>query len=158
MYQRILNSFKDDQLALDQPLDWSEKIAELDSKFKKEEQKKLDKQVRKDLNEWDDLFNGGPGLRTNAKGLKTLSDKTTKIMKDSILKSMKKLTSVNAQREQQLMIREQFNTELQSSIKKRKTLEFLCSSIFKKNHDLYLQHETMLDEERKLRADLADDF
>ena len=55
--------------------------------------------MRKDLNEWDDLFNGGPGLRTNAKGLKTLSDKITKIMKDSTLKSMKKLTSVNAQRE-----------------------------------------------------------
>ena len=58
------------------------------------------------MNEWDDLYNGGPGLRTNAKGLKTLSDKITKIMKDSTLKSMKKLTSVNAQREQQLMIRE----------------------------------------------------
>lgn len=106
MYQRILDSFKDDQLALDQPLDWSEKIAELESKFKKEEQKKLDKQIRKDFNEWDDLFNGGPGLRTNAKGLKTLSDKFTKIIKDSALKSMKKLTSVNTQREQQLSIRE----------------------------------------------------
>ena len=52
-------------MALDQPLDWSEKIAELESKFKKEEQKKLDKQLRKDMNEWDDLYNGGPGLRTN---------------------------------------------------------------------------------------------
>lgn len=47
------------------------------------------------MNEWDDLFNGGPGLRTNEKGLKTLSDKFTKIMKDSALKSIKKLTSVN---------------------------------------------------------------
>lgn len=99
MYERILNSFKEDQIALDQPFDWSEKIAELESKFKKEEQKKLDKQVRKDLNEWDDLYNGGPGLRTNEKGLKTLSDKINKILKDSTLKSMKKLTSVNAQRE-----------------------------------------------------------
>ena len=94
-----MNSFKEDQIALDQPCDWSEKIHELESKFKKEEQKKLDKQVRKDFNEWDDLFNGGPGLRTNAKGLKTLSDKITKIMKDSTAKSMKKLTTVKGQRE-----------------------------------------------------------
>ena len=56
MYHRILNSFKEDQIALDQPCDWTDKIQELESKFKKEEQKKLDKQVRKDFNEWDDLF------------------------------------------------------------------------------------------------------
>ena len=64
-----------------------------------EEKKKLDKQVRKDFNEWDDLYNGGPGLRTNAKGLKTLSDKITKMMKDSTQKSMKKLMMVNGARE-----------------------------------------------------------
>ena len=34
----------------------------------------------------------------------------------------------------------------------------LCSSIFKKNHDLYLKHEEMLDEERQKRTDLAEDF
>ena len=62
----------------------------MDSKFKKEEQKKVEKQVRKDVNEWDDLFNGGPGLRTTAKGLKTLADKIIKIMKDSVAKAIKK--------------------------------------------------------------------
>ena len=46
--------------------------------------------MRKDVNEWDDLFNGGPGLRTNAKGLKTLADKIIKIMKDSVAKAIKK--------------------------------------------------------------------
>lgn len=64
----------------------------MDSKFKKEEQKRLDKQVRKDLNEWDDLYNGGPGLRKNEQGLKTLSDKVNKILKGSALKSMSKLS------------------------------------------------------------------
>ena len=43
--------------------------------------------MRKDVNEWDDLFNGGPGLKTNEKGLKTLSDKINKILKDSLVKS-----------------------------------------------------------------------
>jgi hypothetical protein len=50
----------------------------------------VEKQVRKDVNEWDDLFNGGPGLRTSSKGLKTLADKIIKIMKDSVTKAMKK--------------------------------------------------------------------
>ena len=68
-------------------MDFSEKRQELESKFKKEEMKKLEKQVRKDVNEWDDLFNGGPGLKTNEKGLKTLSDKVNKILKDSLVKS-----------------------------------------------------------------------
>jgi len=68
-------------------MDFSEKRQELETKFKKEEMKKLEKQVRKDVNEWDDLFNGGPGLKTNEKGLKTLSDKVNKILKDSLVKS-----------------------------------------------------------------------
>ena len=68
-------------------MDFSEKRQELETKFKKEEMKKLEKQVRKDVNEWDDLFNGGPGLKTNEKGLKTLSNKVNKILKDSLVKS-----------------------------------------------------------------------
>lgn len=158
MYEKILSSFREDQLALDIPYDWSEKQAELESKFKKEESKKLDKQVRKDANEWDDLFNGGPGLRTNAKGLKTLSDKMNKVMKDSLVKSLKRHNGAVVQRDQQLQSRETFKKDLDSTIKKRKTLELLCASIFKKNHDLYLQHEIMLDEERRLRSELAEDF
>ena len=59
--------------------------------------KKLEKLVRKDVNDWDDLFNGGPGLRTNEKGLKTLSDRINKVMKDSVAKSMKKYnTAINS--------------------------------------------------------------
>ena len=79
-------------------------------------------------------------------------------MKDSVSKAMKKHTMATGLREQQLQSRDQFDKELQGSMKKRKTLEFLCNSILKKNHDLYLQHETMLDEERKQRADLAENF
>lgn len=40
----------------------------------------------------------------------------------------------------------------------RKTLETLCAAIFKKNHDLYLKHEEMLDEERAKRSELQEDF
>jgi len=46
-------------------MDFADKQQELENKFKKEELKKVEKQLRKDVNEWDDLFNGGPGLRKN---------------------------------------------------------------------------------------------
>lgn len=84
-----MESFKDDQDALDKPVDFSDKRQELENKFKKEELKKCEKPVRKEINEWDDLFNGGPGLRKNQKGLDTLAEKINKMMKGSVAKSMK---------------------------------------------------------------------
>ncbi len=85
---------------MDQPLDFTEKQAELENKFKKDEMKKQEKSVRKDANEWDDIFNGGPGLRTNEKGVKQLADKVNKIMKDSLAKSLKRLTQATQNRDQ----------------------------------------------------------
>ena len=73
-------------------------------------------------------------------------------MKDSMAKTLKKHQQATAKREQQKQQRDLIEAELQAAIKKRKTLELLCSSILKKNHDLYLKHETMLDEERQKRA------
>ena len=80
--------------------DFSEKKNELETKFKKEEQKRVDKQVRKDVNEWDDLFNGGPGLRKNAKGINTLAEKVNKFIKDSLGKAIKKHSMVVGQRDE----------------------------------------------------------
>ena len=102
MYLRILGGFKEDQDALDQPHDWTAKIEELETKFKKDEQKKLAKPCRKDFDEWDDLFQGGPGLRTHEKGVKILSDRMLRFMKDSAAKSMLKLTKTNTARELQV--------------------------------------------------------
>ena len=158
MYERILDSFREDQIALDKPADFTDKRNDLETKFKKEEIKKGDKQIKKDMNEWEDLYEGGPGLRKNEAGITKLADKINKMMRDSVLKSMKKHTTQIATQDQQRAIRDTARVDLEAQIKKRKTLEFLCSSIFKKNHDLYLQHETMLDEERKLRSELAENF
>ena len=47
---------------------------------------------------------------------------------------------------------------MQQDVKKRKTLEVLCSSIQKNNYDLYLKHELMLEEERTARSELAEKF
>ena len=46
--------------------------------------------MRKEANEWDDTYNGGPGLRKNEKGVQTLAEKINKIMKDSLAKSLKR--------------------------------------------------------------------
>ena len=80
-------------------MDFSDKRNELESKFKKEEQKKVDKQMRKDEREWDDLYNRDASQRTTAKGLKTLADAISKIIKDQVAKSLKKYNLATAQRE-----------------------------------------------------------
>ena len=61
--------------------------------FKKEERKKTERKFKKEINEWDGLFNGNPALSQNASGVLTLSDKITKIINDSLKKSMKRLTA-----------------------------------------------------------------
>ena len=43
MYEQILETFKDDEQFLKSKPDFSEKEEELEKKFKKEEQKKIDK-------------------------------------------------------------------------------------------------------------------
>ena len=43
-------------------------------------------------------------------------------------------------------------------LKKREALVSFCSMLFDKNYQLYLKHETMLDEEKAKRASLADEF
>lgn len=45
-----------------------------------------------------------------------------------------------------------------ANIKKRKTLQTMSDLLLKKNSDLYLKHEMMLDEERIKRQDLGTEF
>lgn len=41
---------------------FAEKENELNTKFKKEEGKKIEKMIRKEMNDWDSLYNGNPAL------------------------------------------------------------------------------------------------
>mmetsp|Transcript_25000 Transcript_25000/g.31235 ORF Transcript_25000/g.31235 Transcript_25000/m.31235 type:complete len:178 (+) Transcript_25000:319-852(+) len=154
IYQNFLDSFKEDQAALELPFDFADKQMELETKFKKEEAKKLEKQTKKDINEWEDFY-GAPGYRTSQQGLNTLGDKLTKIMKDSLGKALKRHNGAISNREQQLTTRDTVIRNYDTCIKQRKMLEGLCKTIFQKNHDLYLKHERMLDEEKKLRSELG---
>ena len=99
MYQNFLDSFKEDQIAIELPMDFTDKQAELENKFKKEETKKLEKILKKDVNEWEDSSNA-PGLRQSENGLNTLAEKLGKIMKDSVGKALKRHSQAIGKREQ----------------------------------------------------------
>ena len=157
MYENFLNSFKEDQVAIELPMDFTDKQQELENKFKKEETKKLEKLMKKDVNEWEDSYNA-PGLRKSEQGLNTLAEKLNKIMKDSVGKALKRNTQAISKREMQAATRDAVIRQYDTCIKQRKTLEGLCKTIFQRNHDLYLKHEHMLDEEKKLRANLGQSF
>lgn len=47
---------------------------------------------------------------------------------------------------------------LEANMKKKKTLQTMSELLLKKNADLYLKHELMLDEERQKRMDLGNEF
>jgi len=98
IYQGFLDTFKEDQIAIEMPLDFTDKEAELENKFKREETKKLEKLIKKDVNEWEDSYNA-PGLRKTEQGLSTLTEKLSKIMKDSVGKALKRQTTAISKRE-----------------------------------------------------------
>ena len=129
MYQNFLDSFKEDQIAIELPMDFTDKQSELENKFKKEETKKLEKLMKKDVNEWEDSYNA-PGLRQTENGLNTLADKLGKIMKDSVGKALKRHTQAIGKRDQQLTTRDAVVRQYDTCIKQRKMLEGLCKTIF----------------------------
>jgi transposase len=69
--------------------DFSDKEKELE-KVRKQEASKAEKQLKKDLNEWEELFAGNASLSKSAKGLATLGDKITKLMDSSVKKQLRK--------------------------------------------------------------------
>ena len=79
-------------------------------------------------------------------------------MNDSARKSIKKYTAVEEQKLESMRQRDKINETLNHSLKVRKTLELMCTSILDKNYNMYLRHEKMLDEEREKRQALAADF
>ena len=88
-YEQFIADFKDDANALLELADFSEKEKELE-KVKKQELIKCEKQIKKDINEWEEIFAGNASLAKSSKGLQTLGDKILKIMDSSIKKQLRK--------------------------------------------------------------------
>ena len=88
-YEQFIADFKDDANALLELADFSEKEKELE-KVKKQELIKCEKQIKKDINEWEEILAGNASLAKSSKGLQTLGDKILKIMDSSIKKQLRK--------------------------------------------------------------------
>ncbi len=124
--------------------DFTEKEKELE-KVKKQEAAKAEKQVKKDINDWEELFAGNASLSKSAKGLATLGDKISKLMESSIKKQLRKGLQSEEYRLVSETNKDAATASLTKNLKTTKTLEMLCQSIFMKNYTLYLKHEEMLD-------------
>ena len=79
-------------------------------------------------------------------------------MTDLSRKAAKKCAQNQSPAQHVLTQVDQMKTDLSKNQRMRKTLQMMSETLLKKNSDLYLQHETMLDEERKLRQDLGAEF
>ena len=116
-----------------------------------EELKNLDKIMKKETNDMEDL--AGPGA-TNAKAVYDRAMKT--------LNNMRKITKEHNRIKHD---REHCTTELSESkkaiegcIKKKKMLSMICDQFMNQNFDLYLAHEKMLDDEKQKREELGQLF
>jgi len=88
-YDQFVAEFKDDQDYINTPLDFSDKEKELEM-IRKQEGNKIERQVKKEINEWEELFAGNASLSKSQKGLNQLADKITKIIEGSVHKHLRK--------------------------------------------------------------------
>ena len=98
--------------------------------IRKQEGNKIERQVKKEINEWEELFAGNASLSKSQKGLNQLADKITKIIEGSVHKHLRKGLQAEEMRLQYVQNLESTDAALQKNIKASKTLEFLCQAIF----------------------------
>jgi hypothetical protein len=120
-------------------------------KREKEEVKRLEKQVfKKDQVEVEEAYANG--------NLKVLREKINKSITEGVVKQQKVLAKIQAMFAESEAIVSKKRQEIQTAINKKKLLEGLCHSLLDKNCELYLKHESMLEEERQERLRLAANF
>lgn len=88
---------------------------------------------------------------------KVLRDRMAKTILE-IQKQVKSLQRVQGSHEAVEAELNKVRGEIQTSLNKKQMLYNLCMALLDKNHDLYLQHESMLEEERVERQSLAANF
>jgi len=152
-WDTVKDGFKADDLMLASEADFSSKIDEL-AKLRAIELKKFEKGNKLAVVEFDDIF----GQCHSDKTLACLNDRALKTLTDLCRKAAKKCAQ-NQQPAQHILTQvEEVKGDIVANMKKRKTLQFMSEMLLKKNADLYLKHETMLDEERQKRIDLGASF
>lgn len=155
-YEEFTNDFQEDQEMLAKEPDYSEKEKELE-KVKKLDTAKMEKQLKKEINDWEELFAGNASLSKSAKGLSVLSEKLVKIL-DGSKKTMKKGLQSEEYRLTYQANLDQNKANVALNLKQTRQLEVLCKALFSKNYDLYLKHEEMLEKNKQERVELASQF
>lgn len=122
-------------------------------KFKSLELKKYEKTIRREQNEVEDLHQA---CGANERQLQLLQERIAKSLNEVCRKAAKKaqLTEGPARFSRQQI--EQMKEQIEKDLKKRDLLRSLCKSLFDKNYQLYLRHETLLDEEKAKRMEIAE--
>lgn len=150
IHNNFIQKFKEDWDKINEDPGIEEKQVKLKER-EDMEMKKLDKIIKKEKEDFENI--GGAGC-TNAK-----------LVHDRILRTIANMRKVTAQKQEvkknalaNLKSIEESKMQIESTIKKKKMLEMICDQFLNQNYDLYLQHETMLDEENQKRKDLADGF
>lgn len=138
------------------PVDSTEKKAELDKLFKREERRKHERKIKKDISDWEQFYQNVNGKKEQ--GVATIGDRLVKFMNEQLRKSLKKLTDTDAQRQASKTAVDEYLSAIQKNLRMRKTLEVMTEKIFDKNLELYINHEQMLDDEKLQRKALADAF
>lgn len=157
MRNQFMAEFQEERDYISSSPDFSDKQRELE-KFKQQELAKFERQLKKDINEWEELFAGNVSLSKSAKGLQQLGDKISKFMDSQVKKTLKKGI---LSEEHRLVYETNCTTAMNSenaNVKRSKLLDAMCGTYFKKNFELYYKHELMLAQNKKERLDLAADF
>jgi hypothetical protein len=155
MLNNFIKDFQDDEKSLYEPLDTQTKEADLD-KRRREEGKKIDKLCKKELHEVEEVYNDRAGGLNDEQRAKQLKDRIKKTLMEmtKMAKQANKITTTS----QSSVSVSVLEKEVQANISKCSILKSLCNSILEKNYNLYLQHETMMQEEKKKRQELATEF
>ena len=140
----------DEENKLDEDMDLTEGNKILEKKTN-DEVKKLEKLMKKEQNEFEDLTG------TGAANVKMVFDKLLRTLKNSrsVTKEANKVSRESKDLEEKQV---QSKADIQSNIKKKKMLTMICDTFLNSNFELYQQHEIMLDEEKAKRSTLASSF
>ena len=116
-----------------------------------EEFKKLEKIIKKECNDFEDVAGTGA---TNAK-----------LVYNKIVRTLNNMRNVSKQHADLKMESDKLNfaqnqskQQVESSLRKKAMLAMICDQLMQQNFDMYLQHERMLDEETQMRKEIAEKF
>jgi hypothetical protein len=116
-----------------------------------EELKKLEKIIKKERNDFEDVAGTGA---TNAK-----------LVYNKIVRTLNNMRNVSKQHHELKTESDKFQfaaaqskQETEKCLKQKSMLSNICDSLMDQNFAMYLKHEQMLDEEARKRKELAEQF